>query len=177
MSTRSIDTSALVFNVGAKTLDFSAYTGFAWRQLVTVINLTRANAVLFALGDTLNALAGTPSGAVGTLTRDLTGMANGDLLSYIYEGGTTATNRSATITGAGASQTLMPANPLRFGGFVQNLSAGDLWINDGGAAAASIPSILLPSGSYYDLTGLGNTTSSISIWGGTAGQSFTSREW
>jgi hypothetical protein len=54
-------------------------------------------------------------------------------------------NHSGTITTAGQSRPLLPANENRNGFLVQNLSAADLYINDGSAATGGQPSIKIPT--------------------------------
>ena len=88
------------------------------------------------------------------------------------------TDRSGTITTGGTAQQLMPANDARVGFWVQNLSSGDLWINElGGTAAASQPSIKIPSGSLYESQRGEPCPYAISIFGATTGQAFTARGW
>jgi hypothetical protein len=87
------------------------------------------------------------------------------------------TNRSGTITTGGASQQLMAANPQRRGMWVQNVSAGALYINGFGAAAATQPSILIPPNGLYEADAGTTPTSEIQIFGATTGQAFSAREW
>jgi hypothetical protein len=89
-------------------------------------------------------------------------------------------DRSGTITLGGTAQVLMPFNPARHGCKVQNISAGDLWINDQGTAALLQPSIKVPSGAQYTCDAMANgfTTSAVlSIIGATTAQAFSAREW
>jgi hypothetical protein len=90
-------------------------------------------------------------------------------------------NISGTITSGGVAQQLAGAFSGRHGCVVQNLSAGDLWINDiGGTAAASQPSIKVPAGAQYACGSPGNgsaTGTSMSIFGATTAQAFAGREW
>lgn len=86
------------------------------------------------------------------------------------------TSRSGTITSGGAAQTLAAANTARRGFFIQNVSTGDLWIRDGGTAAATQPSIWIPAGAFFEYTN-GVPTTALSIFGATTGQAFTAREW
>lgn len=87
------------------------------------------------------------------------------------------TNRSGTIATGGASQVLMAANSQRRGYWVQNLSAGALFINALGAAAATQPSILIPPNALYEVDAGTTPTSDIQIFGATTGQAFSAREW
>lgn len=89
---------------------------------------------------------------------------------------TSITDRSGTITSGGVAQTLSAANTGRRGFFIQNVSTGDLWIRDGGTAAATQPSVWIPAGAFFEYTN-GVPTSALSIFGATTGQAFTAREW
>jgi hypothetical protein len=72
----------------------------------------------------------------------------------------------------------MAANANRIGYWIQNNSAGDLWINEiGGTAAASQPSIKIVSGALYESPVTGCPVGAISIYGATTSQAFTAREW
>lgn len=86
-------------------------------------------------------------------------------------------NKSGTITTGGAAQVLMAANSERSGFWVQNVSAGDLWISDIGTAAATQPSMRLAAGAIYESPMTGCPTGAISIFGATTDQAFSSREW
>jgi hypothetical protein len=87
-------------------------------------------------------------------------------------------NRSGTITTGGTAQTLMAADTTRNGFSVQNLSTGDLWINElGGTAAASQPAIKITSGSLYETPRGMPCEYAVSIFGATTGQAFMSRSW
>lgn len=89
----------------------------------------------------------------------------------------TQTDRSSNITVGGTAQTLMSLNNSRKGFFIQNLSAGDLYINNIGTATLGQGSIKIPPGALYESSGFSVTTAAISIIGATTSQSFTSREW
>ncbi len=89
----------------------------------------------------------------------------------------TYTDKSGTITAGASAQTLAAANISRKGFFIQNLSSGDLWIRTTGTAAATQPSVWLPSGSYFEFPVGGVPTTAISIYGATTGQAFSAREW
>lgn len=89
----------------------------------------------------------------------------------------THADRSGTITTGGAAQQLMAANTARRGYWIQNVSAGDLWINGQGSAAASQPSLKIVAGAYYEAPLGGCPTTAISVFGATTGQAFSSREW
>lgn len=98
------------------------------------------------------------------------------LLSALQAQGT-LTNRSGTITTGGTAQQLMASNANRKGFSVQNLSAGDLWFNALGTAAATQPSMKLVSGAYFETPAGYGATGAVSIFGATTGQAFTAREW
>lgn len=87
-------------------------------------------------------------------------------------------DRSGTITVGGTAQVLMHDNSAREGFMIQNISSGDLWINElGGTAAASQPCIKLTSGQLYETLGSQPCPYAISIFGATTGQAFIAREW
>jgi hypothetical protein len=86
-------------------------------------------------------------------------------------------NASGTITAGGTAQELMAANKGRGGFWIQNVSAGDLWINELGTAAATQPSMKLAAGALYESAVTGCTANAISIFGATTGQAFSAREW
>lgn len=85
------------------------------------------------------------------------------------------TDRSGAITTGGTAQVLAAANPDRRGLTGQNISAGDLWINEtGGTAAADTSgSYKVPAGATFEI----ETVFAISIVGATTGQKFTATEW
>lgn len=86
----------------------------------------------------------------------------------------TGTDRSGSITTGGAAQSLAAANPSRTRLVGQNISSGDLWINEAGGTAAADT-----AGSYVigpRATFRINTTLAVSIIGATTGQKFTARE-
>jgi len=87
------------------------------------------------------------------------------------------TDRSGTITSGGVAQTLMAANTQRRGCVLQNQSTGDLWINAGGTAAATQPSVKVPPGAKYRCDPTGVQTSLHSIFGATTSQAFMAQEW
>lgn len=89
----------------------------------------------------------------------------------------TYADRSGTITLGATAQTLMIRNDSRQGLYIQNNSAGPLWISSVGTAAATQPSLLLQSGDYYESPANGVPATAISIFGATTGQTFTAREW
>lgn len=85
-------------------------------------------------------------------------------------------NRSGTITTGGTAQQLAPAWSGRHGCLLQNLSSGDLWVSELGAAAATQPSIRVPAGAQY-LCMVPASGQALSVFGATTGQAFAAREW
>jgi hypothetical protein len=89
----------------------------------------------------------------------------------------TYTNRSGALTTGGAAQTVAPANAARRGYFVQNVSAGDLWISTETTAVLNQPSIKLIANAFYESPVGLPPGGAISIIGATTGQAFTAREY
>lgn len=90
----------------------------------------------------------------------------------------TATDRSGAITTGGTAQPVMAANSARAGGWIQNLSSADLWVNEiGGAAVAAQPSIKIPAGQMYAFEPTFTPRGAVSIFGATTGQAYSAREW
>ena len=90
------------------------------------------------------------------------------------------TDGSSTITTGGTAQTLFAAAAERRGYTVQNLSSGNLYINDVGGTAvttAAGSSFTLAPGALYESPDGGRPTQAISIIGATTGQAFAAREW
>lgn len=90
------------------------------------------------------------------------------------------TDGSGTITTGGTAQTLFAAAAERRGYSVQNLSSGNLYINDVGGTAvttATGASFTLTPGSMYESPQQGRPTQAISIIGATTSQAFAAREW
>ena len=95
-------------------------------------------------------------------------------------------NISGTITLGGTAQYIdTAARPSRKGFFIQNHSAGDLWVMNSTTIAATMsqPSIRIPAGAMYetpssgDLGGGAYEAGPITIIGATTGQAFTGRTW
>ena len=86
-------------------------------------------------------------------------------------------DRSGTVTLGGTAQVQIPVNRQRVGFWIQNLSAGDLFISEIGAAVAAQPSIKLIPNALYENPITGCTTNAISILGATTAQAFSAREW
>lgn len=82
---------------------------------------------------------------------------------------------SGTITLGGTSQALAADNPGRRGLFIQNISAGDLWVNPFGAAAAvdTIGSFKIPTMTSFNIP----TNDAVAIIGATTAQKFSAVEY
>lgn len=109
--------------------------------------------------------------------RSAIGNSAGDPL-FVQGVGTTltaGTDSSGSITTGGTAQALAAANTARRGLVGQNISAGDLWINEigGTAAADTVGSYKVTSGSPFSVS----TNRAISIVGATTGQKFTATEY
>jgi len=85
------------------------------------------------------------------------------------------TDRSGTIANGGTSQQLAAANPQRRYLYIQNNSAGALWVNFGTAAALGQPSIQLAANAEKIWEKF-VPTEAINIIGGTTAQPFTAKE-
>jgi hypothetical protein len=91
---------------------------------------------------------------------------------------TVSVNAVTSITAGGTAQDLFAANTSRKGWWIQNISVGDLWIrDDGAAAAADTPSFKLAAGGYFECPANGASGTKISIFGATTGQKFAARQW
>ena len=110
-------------------------------------------------------------------------MGDGTQAEVVYIGGGSTgssaalpagTDRSGTITTGGTAQQLAPANSLRASLTGQNISSGDLWINEigGTAAVAGTGSYKITSGQAFSV----GTNRAISIVGATTAQQFTATE-
>jgi hypothetical protein len=118
-----------------------------------------------------------PSGESVPIKTDATGVVQVAGVTGGAVGGAPV-NRSGSITSGCVAQSLMAASPTRFGFVLQNLSAGDLWVNVlGGAAAAAAPSFKIESGAYFETPPNYRPTAAVSIFGATTGQSFTAQEY
>jgi hypothetical protein len=84
------------------------------------------------------------------------------------------TDRSGTITAGGNAQQLAAANTARRSLKGQNISSGDLWINENGgtAAADTAGSYRVPASGTFSV----GTNRAVSIVGATTGQKFTATE-
>lgn len=84
------------------------------------------------------------------------------------------TDRSGSITTGGAAQQLAAANTTRQSLTGQNISSGDLWINEIGGTAAvdTAGSYKVAAGSAFSVS----TNRAISIIGATTGQKFSATE-
>lgn len=84
------------------------------------------------------------------------------------------TDRSGSITLGGTAQQLAAANTSRRELTGQNISTGDLWINEigGTAAADTAGSFRVPAGQGFEI----ETTRAVSIVGAVTGQKFSATE-
>ena len=84
------------------------------------------------------------------------------------------TDRSGAITAGGTAQQLAAANASRRALTGQNISSGDLWINETGdpAAADTAGSYKIAAGATFEIS----TSLAVSIIGSTTGQKFTATE-
>jgi hypothetical protein len=82
-----------------------------------------------------------------------------------------------TITLGGTAQTIAAANGGRQGFWIQNQSAGDLYVSTLGAAVADQTSLRIPSGALYENPVGLSPVGAISIIGATTGQAFAGREY
>lgn len=84
------------------------------------------------------------------------------------------TDRSGSIAVAATAQQLAAANAARKGLRAQNISAGDLWINETGGTAAvdGAGSFKVAAGASFEVA----TNQAVSIVGATLGQKFSATE-
>ena len=84
------------------------------------------------------------------------------------------TDRSSTITTGGTAQVLAAANTARRGLKGQNISAGNMGINEVGGTAVigTAGTNTIPPGSTFSIS----TNRAVSIIGATTGQAFTATE-
>ena len=90
------------------------------------------------------------------------------------------TDLSSTIAAGGTAQALCAADPKRMGYRVQNLSSGNLFINDVGGTAVTTgtgSSFTLIPGALYESPTSMRPINAISIIGATTSQSFSAVEW
>lgn len=95
-------------------------------------------------------------------------------------GGYTLTDLSGSITLGGTSQQLATANTARKGFAIENISTGNIFFNEMGAAAVNTQagsSMTIPPGSLYESPPNGVSTQAININGATTGQAFAARQW
>jgi len=84
------------------------------------------------------------------------------------------TDKSGSITTGGSAQQLAAANTARRSLKGQNISSGDLWINENGgtAAADTAGSYKIPAGATFSV----GTNRAVTIVGAATGQKFTATE-
>lgn len=122
-----------------------------------------------------NSLAVTVASDQSALTVAQATAAN--LKAQVVYAGVTATDKSGTIATGGTAQTAIALNANRRAFWIQNLSAGDLWISDVGTATAASPSLKIVAGGLYESMPGNCPTSAISIIGATTSQAFAAREY
>lgn len=142
------------------------------QRLTSLIALLPAN-----LGQktSANSLAVTVASDQSALTVAQATAAN--LKAQVVYAGVTATDKSGTIAAGGTAQTAIALNANRRAFWIQNLSAGDLWISDVGPATAASPSLKIVAGGLYESMPGNCPTSAISIIGATTSQAFAAREY
>lgn len=88
------------------------------------------------------------------------------------------TDRSGSIATGGTSQQVAAANTSRNYILIQNVSAGDLWVNFGVAAVEDQPSIKVLSGLSLEYGAAGGfvPTDAVNVRGATTGQKYTAKE-
>lgn len=89
----------------------------------------------------------------------------------------TPTQKGSTITLGGTAQVAIATNASRRGFWIQNQSAGPLYINSLATAVIDNTSLLIPAGALYEPQDIGVPLGNISIIGATTGQAFAAREW
>lgn len=105
---------------------------------------------------------------------DYTGAAGADL---VQRGN--LVDRSGTIATGATAQQLAAANPARIYLLVENISAGDLWVNFGVTAVQAQPSVRLIPGASAEYSPAGTgwvPATTISIIGATTAQAFVAKE-
>ena len=122
-----------------------------------------------------NSLAVTVASDQSALTVAQATAAN--LKAQVVYADVTATDKSGTIATGGTAQTAIALNANRRAFWIQNLSAGDLWISDVGPATAASPSLKIVAGGLYESMPGNCPTSAISIIGATTSQAFAAREY
>lgn len=90
----------------------------------------------------------------------------------------TLTDLSGTVTAGGTAQQIAAARQYRRYFILQNLSAGDIWINFGVVAVASQPSLRIPAGGAVEFSTLLGVVPNafVSVIGATTSQAFTAKE-
>lgn len=102
-------------------------------------------------------------------------IATGNLGSSVSvaTGAPAATNRSGTIAAGGTSQVVSTGAAPRTSLVIQNISAGDLWVSEFGAAAVDTPgSYKIVAGATFTIL----TKNQVTIIGASTGQKFTATE-
>lgn len=162
--------------IGSTSLAALETTELGAATLAALENITAelGSATLAALSTT--ELGATTLAALENITVAVPGVATDAKLDALIS--TTVlpagTDRSGAIAVGGTAQQLAAANAGRVSLTLQNLSSGDLWINEIGGAAAvdTAGSWKVPAGGTY----AASTNRAISIVGASAGQKFSATE-
>ena len=85
-------------------------------------------------------------------------------------------DHSGAISSTGSPQTIIQANSLRSGFFIQNRGANPMYLNELGVASTGSGSLLIAPGGYFPVYGYPVSSGALSLVG-TAGDIFTAREW
>lgn len=85
-------------------------------------------------------------------------------------------DHSSTIAATGVAQTLLVANTLRSGWFMQNRGSNVMYVNDLGAATTGAGSFAVQPGATFPPVGYPLTGNAISVLG-TLSDVYTVREW
>lgn len=111
---------------------------------------------------------------IGVLPSSLGAKADSLSLSVVTNVLPSGTDRSGTITSGGTAQQLAASNSSRRELRGQNISSGDIWINEigGTAAADTAGSYRVPSGAAFSV----QTNQAISVVGAITGQAWTATE-
>lgn len=88
------------------------------------------------------------------------------------------TSADGSITSANVSQTIVVGNSLRSGWIFQNTSSANLYIEDVSATATVGKGYQVAAGQILSTyLNIPNSSNPIQVIGGTAGQTFTFRQW
>lgn len=164
-------TSALasIFQADVTGFTKARVTGLAAMTGTAAVSLSASTAPAMMALD-----AALPTGAnvIGSVTNPTAA----NFKTQVQQIAATSTDKSGTITTGGTAQAAIALNANRRGFYIQNLSAGVLWISDTTTAVAASPSIKIPVDGLYESMPGNCPTAAISIIGATTGQAFAARE-